>query len=198
MSGLSASHFNLFLLQNFLDAKTCGDLIGELVDSPTTQAPVYIQGSDSTLHEDVRKTTSLHPSAETITHVHTLLLAQKSALAAHFGLSLTDCELPQFLRYQPGDFFVRHQDGNTDTLDFDHLRIRKISLIAFLNNHAAEPQENCFSGGALTFYDKRDADAESFPLTGEMGLLVGFRADTYHEVLPVTSGDRFTIISWFR
>lgn len=198
MSGLSASHFNLFLLQNFLDVKTCGDLIAELCDSPTTQAPVYIQGSDSTLHEDVRKTTSLHPSAETITHVHNLLLAQKSALAAHFGLSLTDCERPQFLRYQPGDFFVRHQDGNTDTLDFDHLRIRKISLIAFLNNHAAEPQENCFSGGALTFYDKRDADAESFPLTGEMGLLVGFRADTYHEVLPVTSGDRFTIISWFR
>ena len=198
MSGLSASHFNLFLLRNFLDAKTCGDLIAELCDSPTTQAPVYIQGSDSTLHEDVRKTTSLHPSAETITHVHNLLLAQKSALAAHFGLSLNDCERPQFLRYQPGDFFVRHQDGNTDTLDFDHLRIRKISLIAFLNNHAAEPQENCFSGGALTFYDKRDADAESFPLTGEMGLLVGFRADTYHEVLPVTSGDRFTIISWFR
>ena len=190
MSGLSASHFNLFLLQNFLDAKTCGDLIAELCDSPTTQAPVYIQGSDSTLHEDVRKTTSLHPSAKTITHVHNLLLAQKSALAAHFGLSLTDCERPQFLRYQPGDFFVRHQDGNTDTLDFDHLRIRKISLIAFLNDS--------FSGGALTFYDRREADAESFPLRGEMGLLVGFRADTYHEVLPVTSGDRFTIISWFR
>src|ERR1700754_287999 len=198
MSGLSASHFNLFLLQNFLDAKTCGNLIAELCDSPTTHAPVYIQGSDSTLHEDVRKTTSLHPSAETITHVHKLLLAQKSALEAHFVFSLTDCERPQFLRYQPGDFFVRHQDGNTDTLDFDHLRIRKISLIAFLNDHSAEPKENCFSGGALTFYDKRDADVESFPLHGELGLLVGFRADTYHEVLPVTSGDRFTIISWFR
>lgn len=198
MSGLSASHFNLFLLRNFLDAKMCGDLIAELVDSPTTQAPVYIQGSDSTLHEDVRKTTSLHPSAETITQVHKLLLAQKSALEAHFGLSLTDCERPQFLRYQPGDFFVRHQDGNTNTLDFDHLRIRKISLIAFLNDHANEPKENCFSGGALTFYEKQEADAESFPLQGEMGLLVGFRADAYHEVLPVTSGDRFTIISWFR
>ena len=29
-------------------------------------------------------------------------------------------------------------------------------------------------------------------------VLVAFRADTFHEVLPVTSGERFTIISWFR
>ena len=198
MSELSASHFNLFLLQTFLDAGTCAELITELCASPTTQAPVYIQGSDSVLHEDVRKTTSLHPSDETITRVHQLLFAQKTALEAHFGHSLTDCERPQFLRYRPGDFFVRHQDGNTEQLDFDHLRIRRISLIAFLNAHAVDPREDCYSGGELAFYDKKEPAAESFPLLGQTGLLVAFRADTYHEVLPVTSGDRFTIISWFR
>ena len=192
------AHFNLFLLRNFLDADSCESLRAELSVAPTTQAPVYIEGTEGTIHETIRKTTSLHPANETFWQIHERLFRQKSALQDHFGTTLTDCERPQFLRYQPGDFFVRHQDGNTNTLDFDHLRIRKISLIAFLNDHAAEPKENCFSGGALTFYDKRDADAESFPLTGEMGLLVGFRADTYHEVLPVTSGDRFTIISWFR
>lgn len=198
MSELDASHFNLFLLQNFLDAKTCAELIEEVCSSPTTQAPVYIQGSDSVHHEDVRKTTSLHPSEETIVHLQNLLFAQKSALEAHFGHALTDCERPQFLRYQPGDFFVRHQDGNSNTLEFDHLRIRRISLIAFLNDYSAEPKENCYSGGALNFYDKNDAAAEAFPLFGEKGLIVAFTAETYHEVLPVTSGDRFTIISWFR
>ena len=198
MSELSASHFNLFLLGDFLDARACAELIEELCASPTTQAPVYIQGSDSVLHEDVRKTTSLHPSEETIVRVQGLLAAQKSALEAHFGRSLTDCERPQFLRYKPGDFFVRHQDGNTEQLDFDHLRIRRISLIAFLNDHAAEPKENCYSGGELAFYEQKEPAAETFPLLGQAGLLVAFAADTYHEVLPVTSGDRFTIISWFR
>jgi SM-20-related protein len=198
MSELSASHFNLFLAGNFLDASACAELIAELCESPTTQAPVYIQGSDSVLHEDIRKTTSLHPSEETIVNIQNLLFAQKSALEAHFGRSLTDCERPQFLRYRPGDFFVRHQDGNTEQLDFDHLRVRRISLIAFLNNHSPEPIENCYSGGALAFYDKKDPAAEAFPLLGQTGLLVAFSADTYHEVLPVTSGDRFTIISWFR
>ena len=59
MADLSASHFNLFLVGNFLDTRSCAGLIEELCASPTTQAPVYIQGSDSTLHEDIRKTTSL-------------------------------------------------------------------------------------------------------------------------------------------
>ena len=198
MPELTASHFKLFLLRNFLDAKACQNLIEEMCSSPITQAPVYIQGSEGSIHVDVRKTTSSHPAEETITQVQNLMFAQKSALEAHFGFSLTDCERPQFLRYQPGDFFVRHQDGNTEQLEFDHLRIRRISLIAFLNDYAAQPKENCYSGGELSFYEKKDADAESFPLLGETGLLVAFRADTYHEVLPVTSGDRFTIISWFR
>lgn len=198
MSELNASHFNLFLRREFLDAAACAELRTEMCSSPITQAPVYIQGESGVIHEEIRKTTSSHPSEETITKLQSLLFAQKSALEAHFGFSLTDCERPQFLRYQPGDFFVRHQDGNTQQLEFDHLRIRRISLIAFLNDCAAEPKENCYSGGELTFYDKRDDDADAFPLRGETGLLVAFRADTYHEVLPVTSGDRFTVISWFR
>lgn len=189
-----AAHFNLFLLRNFLDADDCARLKAQLVVSPTTQAPVYIEGSEGTIHESIRKTTSLHPSPGTVEVVHERLFAQKSALESHFHLSLNDCEPPQFLRYQEGDFFVRHQDGNTHQLDFDHLRVRRISLVVFLNDFATEAQPNCYSGGLLSFYDEHGM----YGLPGETGLLVAFTADTLHEVSPVTSGERFTIISWFR
>jgi SM-20-related protein len=189
-----AAHFNLYLLRNFLDADACAKLKGELNESPTTQAPVYIEGTEGTIHESVRKTTSLHPSAETVSSVHEQLLAQQRALETHFRLTLKDCEPPQFLRYQKGDFFVRHQDGNTHQLDFDHLRVRRISIVVFLNDFAAEPQESCYSGGLLNFYD----DQRTYGLAGETGMLVAFTADTLHEVSPVTNGERFTIISWFR
>jgi SM-20-related protein len=189
-----AAHFNLFLLRNFLDASTCATLRAELAASPTTQAPVYIEGSEGVLHDTVRKTTSVHPSDETFEQIHERLLLQKSALEQHFGESLTDCERPQFLRYEKGDFFVRHQDGNTKQIDFDHLRIRRISIVVFLNDYSVEPKAECFSGGALSFYD----GPKTFDLLGETGLLVAFTADTFHEVSPVTSGERFTIISWFR
>ena len=177
-----------------MDADACANLKAELVESPTTQAPVYIEGTEGTIHEDIRKTTSLHPSAQTKSQIHERLLSQKSAIETHFGLNLNDCEPPQFLRYQKGDFFVRHQDGNTHQLDFDHLRIRRISIVVFLNDFSAEPEANCYSGGLLQFYDQQD----TYGLPGETGLLVAFTADTMHEVSPVTSGERFTIISWFR
>ena len=189
-----AAHFNLFLLRNFLDADSCARLKAELAIAPTTQAPVYIEGTPGHIHETVRKTTSLHPSDETFTQLHKQIMGQKPAVEAHFATTLTDCERPQFLRYEEGDFFVRHQDGNTHQLDFDHLRIRRISVVVFLNDSSVEPQENCFSGGALNFSDS----TTTFALMGETGLLVAFMSDTFHEVLPVTSGERFTVITWFR
>lgn len=189
-----ADHFNLFLLRNFLDAETCANLRAELTEAPTTQAPVYIQGSEGLVHETIRKTTSVHPAPETFEDVHARMLQQKSALEQHFGETLHDCERPQFLRYEKGDFFVRHQDGNTTQLEFDHLRIRRISIVVFLNDFSAEPRAGCFSGGLLNFYDP----TQTFGLEGETGLLVAFTAETFHEVLPVTSGERFSIISWFR
>jgi SM-20-related protein len=180
------AHFGLFLNRSFLDSETCAKLLIEVNSSPTTQAPVYIEGTAGTIHEDIRKTTSLHPSDETFSNLWNEVYQQKSLLESHFGESLTGCERPQFLRYKKGDFFVRHQDGNTKQLEFDHLRVRRISIVVFLNND--------FSGGALKFSDS----TKTFDLHGETGLLVAFRADVFHEVSPVISGERFTMITWFR
>jgi SM-20-related protein len=194
-------HLNLFMIRNFLDPQTCATIRAEARSSPTTQAPVYIEGSTESIHQTVRKTTSLHPSDETISQMQERLFQQKSSLESYFGQNLTDCERPQFLRYQEGDFFVRHQDGNTEQLEFDHLRIRRISIVVFLNDSSAEPKADSFCGGILNFYYKNDAsraDSTVFSLLGETGLLVAFTADTIHEVSPVTGGERFTIISWFR
>ena len=194
------SDLNLFTARNFLDAQSCRELIAEARSAPTTRAPVYIQGSDSVIHETIRKTTSFHPCEATVTQLHQRLFGQRSALEEHFQRSFSDCERPQFLRYEPGDFFVRHQDGNTNQLEFDHLRIRRISLIVFLNDYAAEPKDNCYSGGALNLYEKNAGPdgPRPFPVLGETGLLVAFTADTMHEVAPVISGERFTVITWFR
>lgn len=201
IGSVPSTEASLFLLPGFLDPQTCANLREEAFISPTTKAPVYMQGSPENVHENVRKTTSFHPSAETVAAIHDKLSLQKSALENHFGLSLTDCERPQFLLYQPGDFFVRHQDGNTNQLDFDHLRIRRISLVVFLNDSCEEEKADTFSGGLLNFFGRDYASATGpadFSLKGETGLLIAFSADMVHEVAPVTRGQRFTIISWFR
>jgi SM-20-related protein len=194
------THFGLFLRRQFIDPETCARIIAEARSAPTTQAPVYIEGSSELVHETVRKATSMHPSDETISWVQERLFQQIPAFEEHFKISLTDCERPQFLVYRAGDFFVRHQDGNSDNLEFDHLRVRKISIVVFLNDATAEPQEGTFSGGALLFCQEGDAQTEplTFPLWGETGLLVAFASHTLHEVSPVTDGERFTIINFFK
>lgn len=195
------ANLKLYLIRDFLDLRTCADLRNEARHVPTTQAPVYIEGSSELVHETVRRTTSFHPDDDWFTSIHNRLLQQKPFLEEYFGMRLTDCERPQFLHYREGDFFVRHQDGNTEQLEFDHLKIRRISTVVFLNGYSEEVTLESFAGGELNFFDQ---DHESgtepllFSLKGEAGLLVAFTADTIHEVRPVVRGERFTIISWFR
>ena len=55
---------------------------------------------------------------------------------------------------------------------------------------------------AMTFYDLLPASSSGskagLPLTGTPGLLVAFDAAAIHAVSPVTRGERYTIVTWFR
>lgn len=65
---------------------------------------------------------------------------------------------------------------------------------------SAEPRPQTFGGGALALYGLlNDARGQNygFPLEPEQGQLIAFRSDLWHEVKPVTHGERFTIVSWF-
>lgn len=190
----------LLLIRDFLDAQACAAVRAEARAAAGHPAPVYIEGAEGLVHEDVRKTTSLEVSAETIEEVGRRLRELREQAGAYFKLNLTDCEPPQFLRYREGDFFVRHQDGDTDQIDFDHLRVRKVSVVLFLNGVAGESEAENFGGGELLIYRAKDDPKQGsvvFPVVGEPGLLVAFRSDTVHEVTPVSHGQRLTVVSWF-
>ena len=135
------------------------------------------------------------PARETLEHVTRRLIDYRQKVGKHFGISLSGCEEPQFLRYRVGDFFVAHQDGNTGLLRLDTDRSRRISISIFLNRQSETPETDSYCGGSLVFSDWRAG--REFHLDGETGTLVAFRAETTHEVLPVTHGDRYAIVSWY-
>jgi SM-20-related protein len=115
-----------------------------------------------------------------------LLDRSQGRIEAHFGRSLGSFEEPQFLRYRPGDYFVAHQDGNTP-LVHDESRFRKVSVVIFLS------APGTFGGGALVLH----ADPP-LTLAPEPGTLVAFPSETTHEVLPITYGERLSVVSWYR
>lgn len=197
----SAEHFELYLSKNFLDARECERLVEEVCAARGGPATVYRPGAASPVDERLRRTTRHMLSPETTAHIRSLLLRCKDEVAEHFGITLSDCEDPQFLRYREGDFFVAHQDGNTEQLQYDHLRVRRVSVVVFLNPQTPEPEPGAFGGGSLAFYDPY-VDPErkelGFAPAVEPGLLVAFRAETTHEVRPVTHGQRFSIVCWYR
>ncbi|HKR01707.1 MAG TPA: 2OG-Fe(II) oxygenase [Pyrinomonadaceae bacterium] len=196
-----AARFGLFLEREFFDAATCEKIIDEMRSAWGGPATVYRPSATNPVDESLRKTTRQMLSSETTEFVRQRLLARLEAVERHFQVKLSDCEEPQFLFYKEGDFFVAHQDGNSEQLEFDHLRVRRISVVIFLGQQSEEPAPGTYCGGPLLFFNQgADTDLKELglPLAGERGLLVAFRAETMHEVPPVTHGERYSIVCWYK
>ncbi|MEO8337310.1 MAG: 2OG-Fe(II) oxygenase [bacterium] len=55
-----------------------------------------------------------------------------------------------------------------------------------------------YGGGALVFHGSYANPTPPLSVSPAPGTLVAFRSETTHEVTPVTHGERYTIVSWFR
>jgi SM-20-related protein len=192
---MSAAGLDLLVERGFLDASTLADVAAAVRASQGRPATVYGLSDSGDVDERMRRTTRLSPPPEVDELVRRLLLARMSAAEEHFGSSLRELEEPQFLRYEAGDFFVAHQDGNTGLLRSEREE-RKVSAVIFLNSRSEAPGPDTYGGGSLLFHP-RGAD-EPFRAPAEAGTLVAFRAETTHEVEPVTHGERFTIAAWYK
>jgi SM-20-related protein len=144
-----------------------------------------------------RRATEIAISAATRAVVERLLERHRPRIEAHFGRPLDGSERPQFLRYGPGDYFVAHQDGNTPLIH-DESRFRKVSVVIFLSEQSEHPGPGTFCGGSLVLHGPVSGPDRQIALAPAPGTLVAFRSETTHEVLPITHGERLSIVSWYR
>ena len=184
-------------VKSFLSPAECAALRAELRQAAGAQAPVLSSDPRGEVKPLVRRTTRMSVPPQTAEQITARLMQQKGALERRFAHPLSSCEPPQFLRYLPGDFFVAHQDGNTPLIH-DHSRFRKVSAVIFLSAPSEGPAPESYGGGALVLHGPYAGPELRVPLTPAPGTLVAFRAETTHEVLPVTHGERLTIVSWYR
>jgi predicted 2-oxoglutarate/Fe(II)-dependent dioxygenase YbiX len=189
------SGIELLEINDFLDRSACDALRAELIAAGG--GPATVSGAAGAVQPQMRRVTRAAMPAATRERVTRLLMARKAELERHFSVALSRCEEPQFLRYQAGDFFVAHQDGNTPLIH-DDTRFRKVSAIIALSAQSEAPQPDCYGGGALVFHGPYAGPQLRVPVAPAPGTLICFRAETTHEVLPVTRGERVSIVSWFR
>ena len=191
---------DLFVIKDFLEPPVCEKIVTEMSAADGRSSVVYGSSNSGVVDESTRKSLRLTPSNETVATIVARLSACMHDVAKHFAVNLCECEDPQFLRYQTGDFFVAHQDGNTGLLRLDTER-RLVSTVIFLSREADSPArgENVYCGGSLVFTNLRvTPEHAKFHMRAEPGTLIAFRSETTHEVTPVTHGERHSIVSWYR
>jgi predicted 2-oxoglutarate/Fe(II)-dependent dioxygenase YbiX len=153
----------------------------------------------SVVDETLRRTNVAAVSAATVALVESRLLALKPALETHFLVSLAGCEKLGFYIYEEGDFFGIHKDRDTDSLAADYIKARQVSISILLNDETGGLDGQAHRGGGLVFYGRRGDHGATFgiPLESEEGMCIAFRSDWLHEVQPITSGRRYSIVTWF-
>lgn len=187
---------DLLLIPALLTPQHCADWRGQLDQSAAAPAAVLDTSYGGRIAPQIRRVARLQPPEALQSQALALLLSLQPQLQAHFGQQLGRCEAPQFLRYETGDFFVAHQDGNTPLLR-DASLSRRVSLVLLLNDAAELPQADCYGGGELVFHPRYGSSDSPSRHALPAGSLIAFRAETTHEVLPVTHGRRYSIASWF-
>jgi len=191
--------YGLRLINNFLDDATCLNIIAAMHASEAKAATIHGYRDSAYVYDRIRKATRLELPPAITESVSKRLFDHKRTFERHFSLSLHDCENPQFLRYNVGDFFVAHQDGNTGLLRLTSDAERKVSVVIFLNGQSEQADTGTYSGGSLKFSDySAEPPYDEFELPVSPGMLVAFRSELTHEVTPVTRGQRYSIVSWYR
>lgn len=104
----------------------------------------------------------------------------KANVKSYFSESLN------LLKYtQDNGYFKKHKDSYDDVT----IVTRKLSCIVMLS----DPSD--YVGGGLVFYGNAQGQTR-FRLQTKKGALIMFPSDMYHEVTPVTSGTRLSLVMW--
>ena len=188
----------LYLKKDFLDASLCEEMRAQMKMQASEAGYVKPADKGYTVDVNVRRTWVAQVPVDYAYMIKDQLEELKPAIEDHFTEQLRLQEKPQFLLYEPGGHYAPHRDVPIAQVENGTtIKGRIVSVVIFLNNRAgAHP----YSGGELVFYglasDPQWRDY-GLPLEAETGLLVAFRSKTLHEVRPVTSGERYTIATWF-
>jgi predicted 2-oxoglutarate/Fe(II)-dependent dioxygenase YbiX len=185
---------NLFIAQNFLDIDVCRELRAEAEQSVT--APAEVTKTTGRVDISMRQTSRLSFSADTEELINAYLRQLKPQLEKYYDVQLSGFEKFQFLLYCKGDFYKRHADRNDKPESPDYIKARRISVVVFLSNENQTEQPDSYTGGTLVVWN---SGIQKTPLRieGEVGKLIAFPSDLMHEVEPVRSGKRYSIVNWF-
>ena len=193
------------IIDNFLGDSLCDEINFYInkkkeFESANLRVRNSINAIDDRLDKKIRNTNlyKLNESLEKI-YLQKFNNVQKS-IEEYFKLPITSSTDIQALEYKEGCFYKAHSDDSSMIYDGDKLigfvpiaKKRKITTVFFTGSYGED-----FLGGELKFNFLYNKSNENILLKPKKGDLLVFLSNPYftHEVLPVKSGSRVTLVQW--
>lgn len=189
------SKLGLLLIQGFLDRFMCDDILQVISGLERCPATIRFNQGNSKVDESIRNVGYVNLPEQYDRIIQDRMRSAIAQIESHLSVNLKGFERPQYLIYGKGSFYSPHRDAifNKGTSI-----LRSITVVIFLNDEGDSSKS--FQGGRLTFYGllkEPNWERCGLPLKAEAGTLVAFPSDLVHEVTPVTSGERYTIVTWY-
>jgi len=102
-----------------------------------------------------------------------------------WGFILSALEQVQFTHYGHNEFYDQHMDA----FKLEE-SMRKVSAVLQLSDPSS------YEGGELLLQDTGTSEYSAEPKFKPQGSIIVFPSFLYHQVTPVTSGERFSAVAW--
>ena len=174
-----------------LTPKQCDELIRIGQSEPKINATIGIDSKNTKLDERYRKSIiSWIPFTKAVPIYQVIRQWMEVTNNNYLGFDTVQLsEHGQYAEYSKGGFYNWHMDSNTEMSAMP--TVRKISMTLLLS----DPKD--FEGGELELFcgDTLDSEKNKFKL--KRGYAVFFASFLLHRVMPVTKGNRKSLVMWF-
>lgn len=181
---LSVTHdfFTAEEIEQFCEQQSlCTDATLEeaaVTHSLSTEGGVY----DATARKTLTRSVEITPASPFLTKLLFLVIRQNN-IKFKFKIDNFLSEQCVFFKYsRVGDHFTLHNDDDTTGR-------RKLSIIVLLS----DPTD--YEGARLVFYGNNKKERR-FRVDMRKGSIIMFPSDVYHEVEPLVSGVRMSLVMW--
>jgi predicted 2-oxoglutarate/Fe(II)-dependent dioxygenase YbiX len=185
--------------RGFVTRDDCRRLRSEMRVATAESAGVVHEG-ENVIDRGHRSTKRVGVGDTSCRLIEERLAAVRPQIQGHFRVTLNGMQELQFLRYAPGDFFRCHADTSDNEMAPDFLKQRRISTVIFLGHADEDSHDGGGRGGDLVFHgliDDQRMRGRGFAFPPEEGTFLAFPSTVLHEVTTVTSGHRYSIVTWF-
>ena len=178
-----------------LSEADCGDLLRDMREGPRAASKMTSEdGRARRVYPEFARSKTVEVSSAAHALVGNALARQLASIEAFFGQSLEPSPELHFLLYEEGDFILPH----VDILEGDRVpdRIReRVALFSLFVNGGHGYEGGGYRGGEFVMHP---SPGRRLKLPCKAGMLLVFRADLVHEVLPIEAGTRHSVAGWLR